>query len=179
MLKFLIVIFVIMLGIGFAVWDTYGPAIPMQQIDEQKPLAPKITFKTIGGKSVELHSLKGKTVLINVWATWCPPCIVELPQLFELADREAENIILIAISIDSKATDIEALLNGLPQKTQDRLNLKNIIIAHDPSKDITRDILGTKMYPESYIISPDMRMKQKIDGVIEWLTPETREMIFN
>lgn len=64
--------------------------------------AMEASFKNIRGESVSLADLKGKVVVMNFWATWCPPCIAEMPSLQELHEelKEEENIVFMAIDVD-------------------------------------------------------------------------------
>jgi thiol-disulfide isomerase/thioredoxin len=79
---------------------------------------PPITVTDASGKSLALSSLKGKPVLINLWATWCAPCVVELPTLNAIAGRADLNLAVVTISQDMAQTEkVQAFLDqrGLAQ----------------------------------------------------------------
>ncbi len=60
-----------------------------------------VTLKTLDGKRVSLREMKGKVIFMNVWATWCPPCIAEMPGIQKLYDQtKADNIAFVMISVD-------------------------------------------------------------------------------
>lgn len=61
-------------------------------------LAPDFTVKTLDGSSVTLSKLRGKPVMVHFWATWCPPCVQELPHIAEVAANRTDEITVIAIS---------------------------------------------------------------------------------
>jgi thiol-disulfide isomerase/thioredoxin len=74
------------------------------------------TFETSSGGSLDMAALKGKVVVLNFWATWCPPCIEEMPELNALyPSLQAENIELIGIAIDSP-TNVSQFLQKTPVK---------------------------------------------------------------
>lgn len=69
------------------------------------------TFDTPQGGSLDLGALKGKVVVLNFWATWCPPCVEEMPELDDLYPQlQAQNVELIGIAIDSPANVQQFLL---------------------------------------------------------------------
>lgn len=74
---------------------------PMTWQPTSAPIAVDFTLTDLGGKSVRLSELRGKVVLLNFWATWCPPCIAEVPTLIELTRRHPDDLILLAISVDA------------------------------------------------------------------------------
>ncbi|HEX4844071.1 MAG TPA: TlpA disulfide reductase family protein [Limnobacter sp.] len=72
------------------------------------------TFQTPQGASLDLGALKGKTVVLNFWATWCPPCVEEMPELDALYPQlQAQNVELIGIAIDSPS-NVEQFLQKTP-----------------------------------------------------------------
>ena len=81
--------------------------------------SPNFSVKTIDGKVFELEKLRGKVVLVNFWATWCKPCVVEMPSMqksYNLINNK--NFEILAISIDSNSKDITQFLDN---KIQDHL----------------------------------------------------------
>jgi thiol-disulfide isomerase/thioredoxin len=95
-----------------------GGAQPAAKLDRTKRGAPlpAITVQDAGGKSLALASLRGKPVLINLWATWCAPCVVELPTLNALANRADLNLAVVTISQDM----------GSPEKIQPFLDQRGL-----------------------------------------------------
>ena len=69
----------------------------------QKVQAPNFSLRTSDGKAIELVKFKGKAVVVNFWATWCPPCKREIPDLIELYKKyKKEGLVVIGISIDEE-----------------------------------------------------------------------------
>src|SRR5579875_4011047 len=62
--------------------------------------APDFTLKTLTGETVKLSSLKGKKVILNFWATWCPPCKAEMPEIEQFYQTAGKDIVILAVNID-------------------------------------------------------------------------------
>jgi cytochrome c biogenesis protein CcmG, thiol:disulfide interchange protein DsbE len=70
----------------------------------ERPLAPAYSAATLNGDSVHLADLRGQPVLLNVWATWCAPCRVEIPELQALHERHgAQGLRVVGVTVDSRA----------------------------------------------------------------------------
>ncbi|MDQ6623355.1 MAG: TlpA family protein disulfide reductase [Verrucomicrobiota bacterium] len=76
-------------------------AQPVTNKDAQKRVAPDWQLQNLEGKTVKLSDFKGKVVLLNFWATWCPPCREEIPDLVALQKRYApQGLVVIGVSVD-------------------------------------------------------------------------------
>jgi thiol-disulfide isomerase/thioredoxin len=76
--------------------------------------APDFTGKTVQGKEIKLSDYHGKVVLIDFWASWCPPCREEMPQLIKFYDSHKDsNFKMIAVNIDSKTDNMQHFLDQL------------------------------------------------------------------
>jgi thiol-disulfide isomerase/thioredoxin len=74
------------------------------ETNEKLNNVPAISFKDVNGKVISLESLKGKVVFINFWATWCPPCLAEMPSINKLYKRfgKDDDVVFIMVDADSK-----------------------------------------------------------------------------
>ncbi|GAC1419886.1 MAG: TlpA disulfide reductase family protein [Acidobacteriaceae bacterium] len=123
-------------------------------------LAPVFTLSD-GNRSVDLARLRGRIVIVNFWATWCPPCIEELPSLLQL-QRDMPQVTVVAVSQDED-----------PQ-TYARFLLDNhvtLLTLRDPSASIPR-LYGTSKIPESYVIDPQGVVRRKFVSAQNWTSPE-------
>lgn len=88
--------------------ENSGPQVPLSgtlDISQRGKAAPDVTFADPEGKTTSLAAFKGKPVLVNLWATWCGPCVVEMPTLDALADREKDRLVVLTVSQDMQNLD--------------------------------------------------------------------------
>ena len=69
---------------------------------------PQLVLRTLDGRTLDSDDWKGKVVLVNFWATWCPPCREEIPDLIRLQDRYRAQLLIIGVSSDTGPTDMVA-----------------------------------------------------------------------
>ena len=118
---------------------------------------------TLEQKSLHLSDLRGKVVVVNFWATWCPPCAEETPALNRLQRHiAARGGMVLGVSVDE---DVAAYDRFLQQQ--------GVVFPtfRDPSKKIPLDY-GTSIYPETYIVGRDGKIARKIIGPQKWDSPE-------
>ena len=134
--------------------------------------APVFEANTIDGQSLKrtLADYRGKVVLLNIWATWCGPCIVEMPTL-EALHREFKgtDLRIVAVSIDQAET--EEAINQFVKK----LGL-TFEVLHDPEGDITRDYQAMG-YPETFVIGRDGVIRKKVIGAADWHSEGNRALV--
>tara|TARA_R110002095_G_scaffold113315_1_gene98933 strand:+ start:444 stop:1013 length:570 start_codon:yes stop_codon:yes gene_type:complete len=178
MQKMLIILVTALIGFGVAYWDIIAPPSGERlAVSAKRTPAPDFTFTDLNGNAHRLSDFKGKTVLINVWATWCPPCVYEIPQLTELARRNADHMTLIALSVDDALGDITTFLDRLPSDVRANIAADNILFVHDADKAISKGMLDITMYPETLVVDKDGNIQTKITGVDDWLGAEIAAMI--
>ena len=118
---------------------------------------------TLSGKAEHLSDLKGKLVVLNFWATWCPPCIDETPSLNRLQQHiESRGAMVLGVSIDEDNAAYEKFLKD-----------QGVIFPtyRDASKKSAMEY-GTTMYPETYVIDRQGRIVRKFVGQQQWDSPE-------
>lgn len=127
----------------------------------EKTGVPGFTLKSLDGKDVSVSDYKGKILLINVWATWCAPCVKEFPSLKRLVERFKGKLVVLAISHDREREDIDTFIKafgGLPN---------DFVVVWDKEK-ITQKLLGVDALPETYILTPEQKLIRKIAGETTW-----------
>lgn len=118
---------------------------------------------TLNGKAARLSDLRGKVVVLNFWATWCPPCVEEAPSLNLLQAKIAPlGGTVLGVSVDDDQAAYEQFL---------KTHHIDFPTYRDTSKEIPLQY-GTKMYPETYIIGRNGRLDRKIVGAQDWTSPE-------
>ena len=122
--------------------------------------APELLFTDLDGKTATLADFKGKLLVLNLWATWCHPCLEEMPALEQLQVNVPDKLVVAAVSEDRSGKKIvEPFL--------DKLGLKKVKIYLDPKSDIGHafDVRGL---PTSIVIGPDGKVLGKVEGAAEW-----------
>lgn len=128
---------------------------------------PAFEMQDLKGRTYQSSDFSGKTMVINFWATWCPPCIVEFPRLLEIASAHPDDLVLLAISSDTNADSIERFLGKLIGKNAAAVKQDNVYIIHDKVNHITFDLFQTAMLPETIIVNPEQEMIHKLVGA-DW-----------
>ncbi|OGQ33990.1 MAG: hypothetical protein A3F16_07135 [Deltaproteobacteria bacterium RIFCSPHIGHO2_12_FULL_43_9] len=133
--------------------------------------APALDFTTIAGERLSLNGLKGKVVLVNFWATWCPPCIEEIPSLVKTYSELRENgLEILGFSIDSNGKKI------VPNFVKEH-NINYPVIL-DVDQKFARDfsVFGV---PENILIDRNGRIVAKKYGADNWTDPKIRKELTN
>lgn len=141
-------------------------------------IAPDFPFTPLSGETGHLTDLRGKTVILNFWATWCAPCVTEFPTLVDLTEKYPDQVVVLALSSDKNKSDVENFVTALEKKIGHKINKDRVIIAIDENRLVTRDIFQITTYPESLIIGPDGTQKRHIIGINEWDKPDV-QMLFS
>jgi len=129
--------------------------------------APDFTVQDAQTK-VTLSQFRGQVVVLNFWATWCPPCVEEMPSLVEMQRRlKAKGVTVVAVSIDVDE-------NAYRQFVKD--HAANLLAVRDPQQK-TPDLYGTHGWPETYIIDRNGVMRRKFIGPVDWTDPDITEFL--
>jgi cytochrome c biogenesis protein CcmG, thiol:disulfide interchange protein DsbE len=122
----------------------------------------------LAGKPAHLTDLKGKVVILNFWATWCPPCVEETPALNRLQKYiESRNGVILGVAADEDPAAYEKFLReqGVIFPTYRDPSTKD---NHSP----IAEEYGTSMYPETYVIDRHGKMARKFIGFQQWDSPD-------
>jgi thiol-disulfide isomerase/thioredoxin len=114
-----------------------------------------------GTHSVDLRNLRGHVVLLNLWASWCAPCVEELPSL-EALQAEMPDIVVVAISMDQ---DDAAYRKFLARNHVDFLTIR------DPTARVNA-LYGTVQIPETYVIDRNGILRRKFVSAQDWTSPD-------
>jgi cytochrome c biogenesis protein CcmG, thiol:disulfide interchange protein DsbE len=122
--------------------------------------APQFTV-TDGAKTVDLSKLRGHTVVLNLWATWCAPCIEELPSLLAM-QRLLPQVTVVAISMDEDESTYQRFLAQ---------NHVDLVTVRDASQRVNA-MYGTVQIPETYVIDRNGVLRRKFVSAQNWTSPE-------
>jgi peroxiredoxin len=124
--------------------------------------APDFTVRD-SDRTVTLSQLKGQVVVLNFWATWCPPCIEEMPSLVRMQQfMKAKGVTVLAVSVDADESRYKRFL---------RDHGVNLLSVRDPDQK-SNSLYGTSKFPETYIIDRSGVVRRKFIGAVDWTEPE-------
>lgn len=162
----ILLIFLIIFGGGIIVLlqtkDTSFDLSGTPRIKKGMP-APAFTLAGLDGNMVSLDDYKGKVVLLNIWATWCPPCVEEMPSMEKLyQELEDEEFEILAVSIDASGSKIVT-----PFMKKHNLSFP----ALTDTQGTLKNLYQTTGVPESFIIDKGGIISEKIIGPRDWAQP--------
>jgi thiol-disulfide isomerase/thioredoxin len=127
------------------------------------PEAPPLALPDLAGEMRDLDEFRGEVVLINFWASWCPPCVHEMPSMQRLEDSlEGRPFRILAVNLGEDEETVHAFL--------ERINV-DFTILMDPVGRALRD-WNVLAYPTSYVIGRGGEIRYALFGAIEWMDPE-------
>jgi peroxiredoxin len=119
-------------------------------------------------RTVALNQFRGQVVVLNFWATWCPPCVEEMPSLVEMQRRmKGKGITVLAVSIDVDENAYRQFL---------KLHGVDLLTVRDPAQK-TPTLYGTRGWPETFIIDRRGVMRRKFIGAVDWTEPEVTDFL--
>ena len=128
--------------------------------------APEFTILAENGRPVSVPNFGGKLLVLNFWATWCPPCVEETPSLSRFAQAYAgKGVVVVGVSVDKDEKAYRAFLRKFNPE---------FLIARDLK---IHEDYGTFMYPETYIIDGQGKVLKKFAEAVDWLDPGVTQYI--
>ena len=126
--------------------------------------APALDFTVQdAGHKITLSQFRGQVVVLNFWATWCPPCIEEMPSLMQMQQKmKAKGVTVLAVSVDEDENTYQQFLK---QQNVDLLTVRD-------AQQKSNALYGTFKFPETYIIDRNGIVRRKFIGPVDWNQPE-------
>jgi peroxiredoxin len=125
--------------------------------------APDFQFKDDSGKEYTVHNFGGKLLLLNFWASWCPPCVEEIPALNEMVRvLGPKGLVVLGVSEDKDEKAYKDFLSKLPLAYPSGRNPEQVI----------KQRYGTVQIPESYLIDSSGRVVEKFVSAQAWASPQ-------
>ena len=114
-------------------------------------------------RKIELRDFTGQIVVLNFWATWCSPCVEEMPSLVQLQQRlKDKGITVVGVSVDVDGDNYHRFLKD---------HKIDFLTVRDPDQK-SNNLYGTFKFPETYIIDRKGIMRRKFIGAVDWSQPE-------
>ncbi len=123
---------------------------------------PNIEFDLLENKNIFLNNFDHGAVIIHFWATWCAPCLVEIPSLFKMAKENKDSVQIIAVAVQDSPEKIQAFFDRTKVQVPN-----NVHIAQDPDWKIAKSIFNTTRLPESFLVSSNQEIIGRHNGAIE------------
>ena len=126
--------------------------------------APAFRLPALAGGEVDLASQRGKVVVLNFWATWCPPCVAEMPSLERLNRALGpEGLSVVTVSTDEDEAELQRFVS--------RLAL-TLPVLKDPGGRVAASEYHTTSYPETFVLDREGRLLEHVVGPAEWDSAE-------
>jgi len=134
--------------------------------------APELPIYDREGRKTDLSKLQGDLFIIHFWATWCPPCVEELPELSRFWEqyKSRPNVRLFTISVDKDCQTIDGFLQKNPNA------VSSAPLFRDPGAATARRF-GSSQYPETYIVNKSGRVLFRVQGPVSWSDPDVKSRI--
>ena len=147
------------LGLAFALG--VAQAKELKSIEARTPFSP-LALPDLAGKTHSLADYKGKVVLVNFWATWCPPCRAEMPSMQRLKERMAgKPFAILAVDMAESETDIRAFLKEIKPAKLD------FTILMDQQGMAIKD-WRVSVFPTSFILNTQGKLRYSLLGATAW-----------
>jgi peroxiredoxin len=145
---------ILLLAVSYVIYDSF-----QERIVNVGDTAPDFSIVTDSGRKVSRSDFGGRLLVLNFWATWCPPCIEEMPSLDEFQKRLGpQGVVVVGVSVDRS----EKAYRDFLQRAK-----VSFLTARDPEAGISADY-GTFKYPETYVIDASGKVVQKHIGPMLW-----------
>jgi thiol-disulfide isomerase/thioredoxin len=125
--------------------------------------APPFVVEDLDGRTLSSASLRGKVVIINFWATWCPPCRAEIPDLVALQEKYRDHLVVIGVSEDEGVPDLVRQFAA-----QHKINYPIVMM----NEELEKMFPGVSALPTSFILDRESRIVQKHVGMLTARTTE-------
>lgn len=138
-----------------------GPGYQVTDWPRQRPV-PGLLAPNLQGEPVRLADFRGRVLLLNFWATWCPPCRAEMPTLQALPEWfGADQVAVLALNYQEAGRTVRRFLEA---------GALNLPVALDATGDITR-AWGVRAFPTTVLIDRQGQARQVVQGEVDWASP--------
>jgi peroxiredoxin len=158
-----VVLFVVLLSLAWVNRSSFAPL-------DSGTRAPDFAYPSLTGDTIALSALRGDVVLLNVWATWCPPCVREMPSMQRLYDElGSDGLRIVAVSVDAPGAirDVHSFVNELGLGFDILLNPAGTI----------QDSYAVAGLPTTFLIDREGRIRRKVIGGTDWSSADNVQSV--
>lgn len=138
--------------------------VPVSTASEMNDALAKFTVTDLEGNTYSSTDFEGKPLVINLWASWCMPCVAEFPKLLSIARAYEHDMTLLLLSSDMDIDAINKFVAKLSLEDQAVLEQNNVIMVWDDMQAVTAKIFGVSRLPETFIVSKKGRIVSRLIG---------------
>lgn len=150
------------------------------QVKRRAGMLPQFSveaFSDSDGAELSTETYRGKPMLVNFWASWCPPCRNEFPALASLSDVYRDRLNVLAVSTDTEKTAASKFIEEISAEKKLPRFREQIALGWDGSKAVSMNLFSVVRLPETFLVSADGRVVDKFVGEIDWMSEEVRARI--
>jgi len=134
----------------------------------ERPLAPEFDLPGSNGERIRLSDYRGSPLIVNFWATWCPPCRAEMPSMQRAWEQiRDEDIALLAINVGESVEEIERFLDHVPVGFPLPMDADSRVVQAWPVRGL----------PTTFVVDPDGRLAYKAAGERQWDDPALLDLV--
>jgi thiol-disulfide isomerase/thioredoxin len=158
----------LLFALAVALCGRPAAATDLSKLQEWKGATPKLVLKDLDGKQHDLAQYRGKVIVVNFWATWCTPCVKEMPALQRLNEKlGSERFALLAVNFGESDKQVRPFINKLGARFPVLLD---------------RDMRATNAWvdkglPTTFVIDPNQKIRYRVLGDFEWDAPAVEAKI--
>jgi thiol-disulfide isomerase/thioredoxin len=149
------------LGAGIGIFTAKNQVAEGEEVQLQAPvidsLAPNFRLENLSGDKVQLRDLRGKTVMVNFWATWCIPCRMEMPLIEEYYQRYSPDLVVLAVNADEPPEDVKPFVDDL------QLSFEILL---DPGSRIDH-LYQVRAFPTTFFVDKDGMIRFQHIGLLQ------------
>jgi len=159
-MKKVLAISILVFLVGYAIYFAINPSNPKVGVSKGST-APDFELKTLSGDSMSLSSVKGKKVIINFWATWCPPCRSEMPDMQKIQDEHKDDVVVLAVNLTNSESSVDTVKSFV-----DELELTFPVLLDE--KGEINNQYEVLSYPTSYFVDENGVIQTKFVGALSY-----------
>ena len=148
-------------GLGACSGGTPAPSVPVVEVRPD----PGWTLRTLDGETFTLGELRGRAVFVNLWATWCPPCVAELASIERLADAVGDSVTFVLASPED------------PAVVREFVRRHGLAVRPVVEETLAPEAFGAAALPHTVILDADGRLVLRHRGAADWDTVDVRELL--